>query len=242
MSTFDESLHPRGQVGNRGQFAEKRNAAPAGQLMDDIMTPETLTGNWTSDDIAGAEGVTETTLDEFAAGDVVDATQLKAGDTLLWRSMTDEGERYFTETVTFVQQGIDDKYRRVVDVETKRRPGGEQSIRFRATQSVGIVAEPESPVEYPPLRDGHTPEQLQVVVESSDAYGSTVMLQKVGGDRMLDRFRVPAKLAPGAIPLLEAGRDVQQKVAHRFIPLAGLSYDDYLAREPIGHGGRAWND
>lgn len=242
MSTFDETLHPRGQAANAGQFAAKRNDAPAGQLMDDIMTPETLTGNWTSDDISGAAGVAEITLEQFAAGDVVDATQLKAGDTLLWRSMTDEGERYFTETVTFVQTGIDEKYRRVVDVETKRRPGGEQSIRFRATQSVGIVAEPETPVEYPALRDGHTPEQLQVVVESSDAYGSTIMLHKVGGERMLDRFRIASKLTPGSLPLLEAGRDVQEKVAHRFVPLAGLSYDEYLAREPIGHGGRAWND
>ncbi|MBN9214652.1 MAG: hypothetical protein J0J04_07550 [Microbacterium sp.] len=32
MSTFDESLHPRGQAGNAGQFATKTNDAPAGTL------------------------------------------------------------------------------------------------------------------------------------------------------------------------------------------------------------------
>lgn len=32
MTTFDESLHPRGQAANSGQFREKRNDAPAGAL------------------------------------------------------------------------------------------------------------------------------------------------------------------------------------------------------------------
>ncbi|MBN9214830.1 MAG: hypothetical protein J0J04_08570 [Microbacterium sp.] len=32
MTTFDESLHPRGQAGNGGQFRAKSNDAPAGQL------------------------------------------------------------------------------------------------------------------------------------------------------------------------------------------------------------------
>lgn len=32
MTTFDESLHPRGQAGNAGQFAMKTNDAPTGDL------------------------------------------------------------------------------------------------------------------------------------------------------------------------------------------------------------------
>lgn len=32
MSTFDETLHPRGQAGNPGQFATKTNDAPGGEL------------------------------------------------------------------------------------------------------------------------------------------------------------------------------------------------------------------
>ncbi|MBN9214654.1 MAG: hypothetical protein J0J04_07560 [Microbacterium sp.] len=32
MTTFDETLHPRGQAGNAGQFATKTNDAPSGEL------------------------------------------------------------------------------------------------------------------------------------------------------------------------------------------------------------------
>lgn len=240
MTTFDERLHPRE---TSGEFALKRNDPPAGELMDDIMGPDTLVGNYVNEAIAGGPGVTEITAEQFAGGNVIDASELKAGDTILWRSAGDDGERYWAEKTMFVQLGIDEKYRRVVLVETERRPGGNSgTIEFRASQRVGVAAESEERVQYPALRDGHTPEQLQVVVESSDAYGSTVRLQKVGGGRMLDRFRIAGKLTPGTLPLLEAGWDVQEKVAHRFVPLAGLSYDDCLAREPMGHGGRAWND
>lgn len=41
MSTFDESLHPRGQATNSGQFKSKENSAPVGSLASvlDLVTP-----------------------------------------------------------------------------------------------------------------------------------------------------------------------------------------------------------
>lgn len=39
MNTFDESLHPRGQAGNSGQFAPKANGAPIGTLQDLTRSP-----------------------------------------------------------------------------------------------------------------------------------------------------------------------------------------------------------
>ncbi|MBN9214826.1 MAG: hypothetical protein J0J04_08550 [Microbacterium sp.] len=42
MSTFDESLHPRGQAGNPGQFATKTNDAPAAELERPGPTPKQL--------------------------------------------------------------------------------------------------------------------------------------------------------------------------------------------------------
>lgn len=245
MSTFDETLHPRGQAANAGQFAAKRNTAPTAQLMDDLMGPDTIVGNYVNERIAGEASVEEIAAEDFRGGDVVDASELKVGDVLIWRSMTDDGERYFAEQITHVQPGIDERYRRVVDVETARRPGGDSTIRFRASQSVGLRAAAEvPPVVYPVLRDGHTPERLVVVVESSDDWGSTIVLRAAGTNAapMLDRFRITERLQPGEMPLLEASHDVQSTVASRFIPLAGMSLDETLRREPIGHRGRAWND
>lgn len=40
MSAFDESLHPRGQAANSGQFREKTNDAPAHELVPIDITPE----------------------------------------------------------------------------------------------------------------------------------------------------------------------------------------------------------
>lgn len=240
MSSFDETLHPR-QV--TGEFAAKRNSAPSGQLMDDIMGPDTISGNYVNvDRLGGAPGVVEIDADSFRAGVVKDATALQAGDKLLWRSITDDGERFFAETATHVQVGVNEKYQRVVIVETERRPGGPDYIEFRGSQTVGVLAYDDEPITYPELRAGHRPEDLTVEVETSDTYGSTIVLRKNGTTSMLDRFRVSSKLQPGAIPLLESGRDIQEQVATRFIPLAGLSFDETLKREPIGHGGRAWND
>lgn len=239
MSTFDATAHPRATT---GQFTDKRNDAPTGGLTATVE----LGGHSISHAATTGPGMTQITADEYAAREMVDASQLKAGDVLAWHSIDDTaGTQYWVETVTYAQAGIDEKYRRVVDVETARKPGGDNVIRFRASDRVAVIAAAETPVVYPAeLRDGHTPETLAVVVETSDAYGSTVRLQAAGDERgtMLDRFRIAEKLEAGEIPLLESSREVQEKVADRFIPLAGLSMDDYLRREPIRHGGRAWND
>ncbi|MBN9214153.1 MAG: hypothetical protein J0J04_04935 [Microbacterium sp.] len=40
MSAFDETLHPRGQAANPGQFREKMNDAPAHELVPTDVTPE----------------------------------------------------------------------------------------------------------------------------------------------------------------------------------------------------------
>lgn len=240
MDTFDPTGHPRSVA--TGQFVDKRNDAPVDALTDTVE----LGGHSITHAATTGPGVTEITADAYAAREMVDASQLKAGDTLAWHSIDDTaGEQYWTETVTHALAGIDEKYRRVVLVETARKPGGDNVIRFRASEQVAVIAAADTPVSYPAeLRDGHTPETLAVVVETSDAYGSTVRLQVAGDERgtMLDRFRIAEKLEPGEIPLLESSRHVQEKVADRFIPLAGLSMDEYFRREPMHHGGRAWND
>lgn len=240
MNTFDEALHPRLAT---GEFTAKRNSAPDGQLMDDIMGPDAIVGNYVNADrLVGAAGVVEVDAGAFTGGEVKDARALQEGERLLWRSITDDGERYFAETVTHVQAGINDKYQRVMIVETARLPGGNRHLEFRSSQTVGVLADREEPVPFPQLRFGHTPEELTVEVESSDSHGSTIVLRKNGTTTALDRFRIASRLRPGAIPLIESSRDIQELVANRFIPLAGLSLDETLAREPAGHGGRAWND
>lgn len=70
MSPYDETLHPRGQAANAGQFRAKANSAPAGLLDEPALTPgDVRTADFTADILRdhlaenGAERITETTDD-----------------------------------------------------------------------------------------------------------------------------------------------------------------------------------
>lgn len=245
MTTFDETLHPR-EAG--GRFAAKRNDAPTGTLTESAEQMPAVAvkpvGHSITVRAATERGLVEVDAEVYDDREMIPASKLAAGDVILWESVDDtHGTRYWEETVTHVQVGVDLNYRRRVTVETPGAPRGVE-LSYGSLAARRAPAE-EPPVVYPPLRDGRNPAHLAVSVDSSDSMGSWVTLQEtgMGNPPMLDRFRTSEVLTPGTvIPLLESSRAVQETVADRFIPLAGLSLGETLRREPRGHSGRAWND
>lgn len=241
MKTFDEAAHPRQRS---GRFTDKTNDAPTGTLTEPAETVKPG-GHSISSYAAESRGLTEISAEEYEAREMVPAHDLAKGDIILWESESDAGgTQFWEEEITFAQVGIDLNYRRHVYIETPSARRGIQ-LPYRSLAAKRPAAAAPAVTYAPELRGGARPEDLAVTVDASDDHGSTVTLHEVGQTtpKMLDRFRITERLAPGtSIPLLESSTQVQEKVADRFIPLDGLSYDEYLRREPLQHGGRAWSD
>lgn len=104
MTTYDESLHPRGQAGNAGQYRAKLNAAPTGEL-DGVQLPI-----FTPDDVRNADHTIDVIREHILTGDVDNFREVESdedGNTVVeweWKS------RYFGADTTYRERAtIDDR-------------------------------------------------------------------------------------------------------------------------------------
>lgn len=131
MTTYDESLHPRGQAANAGQFREKHNDAPTGSLTADLpeLTPaDVRNADYTIDVLREHITATEGVHDLHVSGTDDDGNAI-----LEWKTRS-----WYTDGTVFENRVRIDEDGEIVAVESGRNgqwyntdPYGDELAAYR---------------------------------------------------------------------------------------------------------------